>query len=203
MQAGSTLVKTPKGVEEIEKRTYKLSGRLRAVLFIIDGQRTVGDLMTQAGSLAEQTQGQLDELAAQGFIREIVPVVEEPEPPTPAPAPIQSTKPLVEERVVKPALVSNPLPATPPAPTVAPVAPPPEPKVEEPLDVVKDKVGKMLNETLGMRALFLGNQLSAINSRGALEDFLDDVARSMATSSGPKPAEQWRSSARKLAGFGK
>jgi hypothetical protein len=206
MQAGSTLVKTPKGVEEIEKRTFKLAGRLRAVLFIIDGQRTVGDLLDQAGSLADQTQAQLDELAAQGFIREIEPVVEIVEPPQPKP--VKSEKSAALSATIPPRQsTTQPLPAKPPAvasalPPLPPSPPPPAPpKVDEPLETVKERVRKMLSETMGMRAMFLGNELSSLSSKADMERFIDDVARSMATTSGPKQAELWRNNARALAGF--
>jgi DNA-binding FrmR family transcriptional regulator len=72
MQLSSTLVKTAKGLEEIDKRTHKLSGRLRAVMFMIDGQRTVGALLDQAGSMAAQLETQLKELLAQNFISEVL-----------------------------------------------------------------------------------------------------------------------------------
>lgn len=207
MQAASTLVKTPKGVEEIEKRTHKLSGRLRAVLFIIDGQRTVGDLLEQAGSLAEQTKAQLSELAAQGFIREIAPVVA-----VDAAAPGADLTPL-KEAAAKAAKelgersgAYKPLPAKPPststsAASVGPATTPSASRADEPLSVVKHRIGKMLTKTMGMRAMFLTNELSGISSRAALEIFLEEVARSIAMTSGAKSAETWLNDAKVLAGL--
>ena len=69
MQSTSMLIKTAKGLDEIDKRTYKIAGRLRALLFMTHGQRTLGELLDQAGNMAAALETQLAELAAQWWQR--------------------------------------------------------------------------------------------------------------------------------------
>lgn len=188
MQHSSVLIKTPKGLEEIDKRTHKLQGRLRAILFMVDGQRTFSDLLEQAGSLASQLEGQLEELASQGFVAEVVSEVPATEPP-PTPAPPPPAPPT--KRAAPPTKASTPPQPARPAP----------PKAVEPIAVLKQRLSKMLTETMGMRAMFLAAQLESLNSQSELSAFIDDTARSLATSNGPKPAEAWRDRARTLIGL--
>lgn len=200
MQLSSTLIKTAKGLEEIDKRTYKLSGRLRAVMFMIDGQRSVGALLEQAGSMAEQLETQLKELATQGFIEEIVSAeegVSQPEP-QPPPAPAVAVKP---ERPISAPTVTPPtvMPATPVQKVSAPPASPS--RVREPINVVKERLSKMLAETMGMRAMFITSQLNSLQTYPEIERFIDDTAKANATTSGVKAAEQWRAMARQISGL--
>jgi hypothetical protein len=61
------LSKTPKGVREIETRENKLDHRLRALLIMVNGKATAGELskkFEQIGDIAPL----LQQLAAQGFI---------------------------------------------------------------------------------------------------------------------------------------
>src|SRR5512141_2677962 len=44
MDSATKLIKTPKGKEEIEQRRYKLAGKLRTLLILVDGSRSVVDL---------------------------------------------------------------------------------------------------------------------------------------------------------------
>lgn len=198
IQPTSVLVKTPKGLEEIEKRTYKLAGRLRAILFMVDGQRTLGQLLDQAGNMAEQLEMQLGELAAQEFIEAIaveVPaeIAEDDSPGNMANAGI--------------ALVAS-------KPNVSPVAQPAQPDAEalaavaarailaaEPIEVSKKRIAGMLTETMGMRAMFLTAQLEGVRTRAQLEQFIDENTQTVATSNGSKVADQWRTRARKLVGL--
>ncbi len=199
MQPSSVLIKTAKALEEIDKRTYKLAGRLRAILFMIDGQRTLGELLDQSGNMAGQLEEQLTELQAQGFIEEIAP--ETPDvAPEEAPDVVEKTQPI---RPVAPP--TNPVitaseNAALKNTTSAPLPPKPV-RVLEPFPVLKERLGKMLAETMGMRAMFLNSQLNSLQTQTELSAFIDDTARSMATTSGVKPAEQWREQARKLIGL--
>lgn len=73
----STYVKTPKGIEEVERKVHGLALKSRQVLIMIDGKR---DLAVLQGIFPpEMVPGILDELIAGGFIREL-------EKPKPAPA---------------------------------------------------------------------------------------------------------------------
>ncbi len=203
MQPSSILVKTAKGLEEIDKRTYKLSGRLRAVMFVIDGQRTVGALLDQAGNMAPQLEAQLKELLGQGFISEVlsdeeVAVVEavnvkpvfEPSTVINTPKPKPSASILASSSAA-----SSTTPKKPDAPA-APIK-----RAQEPVDIVKVRLSKMLAETMGMRAMFITSQLNGLQTHEELERFIDDTARANATTTGAKLAEEWRFKARAIAGF--
>lgn len=187
--------KTEKGLQEIETRQHKLSGRLRAVLFMIDGQRSVAQLLEQAGSLADQLEGQLTELANQGFISAEVAVEEDEqviEPVTrPAPAP-------AAQEALKP--VSPPAPVAPP-PAAMPAKPAAAPRPAVPLDVLKARLTKMVNDTLGMRAVFHAPQIAAIKTHAELEATIDEMSKSLATSMGATAATRWRSDARSTVGL--
>ena len=64
-------IKTPKGVEEIEKRSSDMSLRVRRILIMVDGKRTVEDI--RALVLADdlnQTLGLLEESGYIGLIKQ-------------------------------------------------------------------------------------------------------------------------------------
>ncbi len=195
MQPTSVLVKTPKGLEEIEKRTYKLAGRLRAILFMVDGQRTLGQLLEQSGNMAEQLEVQLGELAAQEFIEAIaveVPV-EIADNVAPASADVASTAPRAPTQATA-------RPAQPDAAEMAAAAARAA-LAAEPIESSKKRIAQMLTETMGMRAMFLTTKLEGIASRAELEQFIDENTHAVATSNGSKVADQWRTRARKLVGL--
>lgn len=73
----STYVKTPKGIEEVERKVHGLALKSRQVLIMIDGKRDFAVL--QGIFPPEMVPGILDELIAGGYIREL-------EKPKPAPA---------------------------------------------------------------------------------------------------------------------
>ena len=202
MQLSSTLIKTAKGLEEIDKRTHKLSGRLRAVMFMIDGQRTVGALLDQAGNMAAQLEAQLNELLAQGFIREVLSLDETVAAETAA-KPITPLAPNQARASVAPAVAT----AAKHNPPVISTAKKPEPLVaapkraQESVSTVKERLSKMLAETMGMRAMFITSQLNGLQTHNELERFIDDTARANATTPGAKAAEEWRTQARVLAGY--
>jgi len=65
------LIKTPKGIEEIESRAHKLSPKLRAALILVDGDSTLGEITMQCGEFAESIEQRLNELLENGFIEAI------------------------------------------------------------------------------------------------------------------------------------
>jgi len=174
----SILVKTAKGLEEIDKRTHKLAGRLRALLFIIDGQRTLGELLEQAGNMAEQLESQLQELAAQGFIEAL------------------GGAAIAEAAVTSPA----PSPASPASVQHAPANAVSTESVKRllPIEELKDRLTTLVAESLGMRGMFMTAQVKGVKLHQELALVIDDIARSIALSSGVKVAEQWRQRARAL-----
>jgi|GEM_PF-3217568 len=209
MQLSSTLVKTAKGLEEIDKRTYKLPGRLRAVMFMIDGQRTVGASLDQAGSMAAQLESQLKELLAQGFVSEVLSFdetvnIETATKPSVQIAPPQARSPAEIADVIKPKPI---VPPVSPVTAANSAVKKTEPAIAAPkralesVAAVRDRLNKMLAETMGMRAMFITSQLSGLQTHDELERFIDDTARANATASGAKSAEDWRKRARILAGY--
>ncbi len=68
IDTNSILSKTPKGVEEIATRVHKIPSRLRTALVMVDGQKSVAEILNSAGPLAEQLQIHLLELEKTGFI---------------------------------------------------------------------------------------------------------------------------------------
>lgn len=64
--------KTPKGVEEIEKRAGGLTPRVRRVLIMIDGKRTVDDIRAMA--LADDLCHTLGQLEEAGYIALLTPL---------------------------------------------------------------------------------------------------------------------------------
>ena len=187
MEPSSVLVKTPKGLEEIDKRTNKLAGRLRAVLIMVDGQRTLDDLLDQAGALADQLAGQLDELVAGGYIREQI-------------SPEVAAQAAAAQAQARAAAAASKAQAATAAPPSAPKKAAP-PWTSVPIPIHKARLNKMLTETLGMRAMFVAAQLEGISGYVELERWIDDIARSVATSNGPDAGYQWRDQARGLLGI--
>ena len=193
MEPSSVLIKTPKGLEEIDKRTHRLAGRLRAVLIMIDGQRTLGDLLDQAGALADQLAGQLDELVAGGFVREQI----SPQAAEQAAAMAAQAKAAAAATAIRAEAAARVAAAAPPsAPRKAAL-----PWTSVPIPIHKARLNKMLTETLGMRAMFVSAQLESIGGYAELENWIDDIARSVATSGGPDAGYQWRNQARALLGI--
>jgi len=92
MDARTIFVKTAQGQEEIASRTRQLSPRVRAVLIMVDGRRTVAELTALTPSPSDG-EAHLATLLEGGFIA-VVPQEAAPEP-TPvlaaqAPAPLLS-----------------------------------------------------------------------------------------------------------------
>ena len=79
-------IKTPKGIEEVERKTHGLPLKARQVLIMVDGRRDVAALETifPPGTVVEV----LADLLANGFVREL-----EPRPPASGAAPAASPVP--------------------------------------------------------------------------------------------------------------
>lgn len=192
MNIGAVLLKTRKGLEEIETRSNRLPGRLRAVLIMVDGQRTAGQLLEQAGDLAEQLAAQLNDLITLGFIEE---------------ARVEAASDLAGAGAQFPAeSAAETTPA--PAVTVAAssgvaksVSPAAATWTTVPLDVLKARFGKMLTDSLGMRAMFLTAQLNTVRNHRELEAVVDEMAQSLATTMGADAARKWRADARGTLGI--
>lgn len=66
MQDAAVCVKTPKGIEEVARRTHGLSLRERRLLIMIDGSRNQASLATMIPG--EDVAGTMEKLLAEGFI---------------------------------------------------------------------------------------------------------------------------------------
>jgi hypothetical protein len=68
MSPDTILVKSSKGLEEIESRHHRLHPRLRQVLVRVDGTRSFGELVAEAGAMADAVKAQLERLIRDGFV---------------------------------------------------------------------------------------------------------------------------------------
>lgn len=76
--------KTAKGQAEIETRAHRLPPRLRSALILVDGQRSISDLVKLVPGDAEAA---LQQLLADGFIDVFAVLADRPAAPAPAPSP--------------------------------------------------------------------------------------------------------------------
>ena len=67
MELHRIYVKTAKGLEEVQSRTYKLSSHLRRLLIMVDGRSTAAELISRLTALGG-IESELAELEAGGFI---------------------------------------------------------------------------------------------------------------------------------------
>lgn len=67
MDPNSVLSKTEKGAREIETRENRLDHRLRALLIMVNGRSTAGEIAAKFSQLGD-IGPMLDQLAAQGFV---------------------------------------------------------------------------------------------------------------------------------------
>ena len=110
MELNQVYIKTAKGQEEIQHRTYKLSANLRRLLIMVDGRSTAADLSSRLTMLGDVAAG-LSELETGDFIATPTPHAPSPKPAAPDPdsAP-QATQPTFNldaaKHVIQSALLS-------------------------------------------------------------------------------------------------
>lgn len=71
MDENVVLVKTDKGIDEINTREYKLNSRVRAILIVADGQTTFGELLAKFKHI-ESIEEDIENLLKYGFVRTAV-----------------------------------------------------------------------------------------------------------------------------------
>jgi hypothetical protein len=71
MELSSVFSKTAKGQDEISTRAHRLPARVRAMLIMIDGQRTGQQLLALCTSSAEEGQRHLAQLLNGGFVQQL------------------------------------------------------------------------------------------------------------------------------------
>jgi hypothetical protein len=69
----NVLQRTIAGAAAISERRPEIASKLRAVLFLIDGNATLGDLLDRAGSLAKLLEQQVEELIRLGLVEALPP----------------------------------------------------------------------------------------------------------------------------------
>jgi len=72
MDAMQVLAKTAKGVDEVRTRASGLPQKLRTLLILVDGQKTVGDVLARLGGMDEMA-ASLGALVEQGFVAALAP----------------------------------------------------------------------------------------------------------------------------------
>ncbi|MGE5791585.1 MAG: hypothetical protein ACM36B_02755 [Bacteroidota bacterium] len=152
MDKSAVLAKTAKGGEEIKSRAHGLAQKLRALLIMVDGTSTAGDLLARFGGIPDVEAG-LEALVAQGF---------------------------VEIRGGPPAAPAAPaVPATSAAPTVAgsaaPTAPaPPAAAGPQTRQQAMSALTRMLHDAIGPDADLLTGRLEKAKTRA---EFIAAVER--------------------------
>ncbi len=68
MDSDALIVKSQKGVEEVESRAHGLSHKLRGTLIMIDGESTLAQILERSGEFRERVESQILELAHSGYI---------------------------------------------------------------------------------------------------------------------------------------
>lgn len=87
MELKQVYIKTAKGQEEIQQRTYKLSATLRKLLIMVDGHSTAAEMIDRLSAMGDVTSA-LTELETGGFIVSLTPVAPPVAAPT-APPPVK------------------------------------------------------------------------------------------------------------------
>ncbi|MEP7042943.1 MAG: hypothetical protein ABI843_07760 [Dokdonella sp.] len=101
MQPEASLGLTPKGIEELRHRTYKLDVRARNILFLIEtGQTTLAAIAQKSPLRREEIEQRADVLLTGGFIALIS--AGGPSIATRAPAPAASATPLLKSGISLP-----------------------------------------------------------------------------------------------------
>lgn len=67
MERHAVLAKTPKGQDEIKSRSHGLARKLRAILILVDGTATAGDILAKSAGVPD-VEAALESLVSQGFV---------------------------------------------------------------------------------------------------------------------------------------
>jgi hypothetical protein len=73
LNSDSVLQRTAAGATAMREHTAAVAPKLRAMLFLIDGNATLGDLLDRAGSLAKLLEQQVEELVRLGLAEVVEP----------------------------------------------------------------------------------------------------------------------------------
>lgn len=85
MDKSMVLLKTVKGLDEIQNKVYGLAPKRRRVLIMVDGRMTVAEMLERLAALGSDLEAQLESLLGEGFLA--------PAGAAPAPGAAPSLKP--------------------------------------------------------------------------------------------------------------
>lgn len=157
--------KTPKGIQEIETRAFRLTPRLRSALILVDGRRSDADLRKLVTVGFDEA---IDVLVQQGFI--------EPSGEVPTP------------RVA--AAAAPPAPAAPAAPDLRPPAAPAGSAGD--FAALRRDAVKALNDLLGPMAESLAIRMERARSGAELAPLLETAESLIASAREPAAAADYR-----------
>lgn len=160
--------KTPKGIQEIETRAFRLTPRLRSALILVDGRRSDADLRKLVTVGFDEA---IDVLVQQGFIEPSGDV------PTPRPA----------------AAAASPVPAAPAAPAAPDLRPPvASAGTAGDFAALRRDAVKALNDLLGPMAESLAIRMERARSGAELAPLLETAESLIASARGPAAAADYR-----------
>jgi hypothetical protein len=200
MERNAVLVKTPKGQTEIRSRTHGLARKLRAILIMVDGSATAGEILAKCGGTPD-AETALGSLVSQGFVAvkgadaAASAVADAPDPPaahvarpTPIPAdppapPLDATQPM-------------PIPAAPPAPPLGATQPIPVPAAPaQPREEAMAALLRFLADNLGADVPTTG-ALARARTREDFHVAAERCAHALAAAHGASTAQAFRDRAR-------
>lgn len=156
MDKRAVLAKTAKGGEEIKSRAHGLAQKLRALLIMVDGTSTAGDLVARFGGIPDVEAG-LEALVAQGFVE------------------IRGGPPAAPAGSVAPVTPAAPAaPATSPASAAPAVPAPPAAEAPQTRQQAMSALTRMLHDAIGPDADLLTGRLEKAKTRA---EFIAAVER--------------------------
>lgn len=162
MELKTGVVKTAKGVEEIETKKYKLPSRTRTLLILVDGVKTLAAIREMAGHLGLPP-ALIDELIQQGFVE------------------VKSVPAVIQVVAAVASNVSPALSAPAAVPATASAAGVPE---HERFRTAKQFMNDTIVNSLGIKAFFFTLKLEKCSTRQELSELLEPYSKALAKSRG-------------------
>jgi hypothetical protein len=218
MERNAVLVKTPKGQTEVRSRTHGLARKLRAILIMVDGSATAGEILAKCGGTPD-AETALGSLVSQGFVAvkganaAASAVADAPDPPAAdvtRPAPIPADPPAPPLGATQPmpspadppappldATQPMPVPAASPAPPLGATQPMPVPAAPaQPREVAMAALLRFLADELGAGADVPTGALERARTREDFHVAAERCAHALAAAHGASTAQAFRDRAR-------
>jgi hypothetical protein len=222
MERNAVLAKTPKGQAEIKSRTHGLARKLRAILIMVDGSATAGEILAKCGGTPD-AETALASLVGQGFVEvrganaavAASPAAASPDPPpvdvtqptaipataTPDPPAADVTQPLpIPAAAPAPPLDATqpmPIPAASPAPPLGATQPIPIPAAPaQPREEAMAALLRFLADNLGAGADVPTGALERARTREDFHVVAERCAHALAAAHGASTAQAFRDRAR-------